>query len=299
MKRYLSLAAAGILLAMAPTAPASAQRSGVATVNGESITSRDIDQRVRVSAQLFRKPISREAALQELIDDKVKSFEARRLGMRVTDSHQNDMMNRFAASVRQQPTEFEQNLARAGIESEAVRAKISAEAIWNELLRVRGRNSNISNAELNAELEKRMAQGGAKVTDYVIRQIVFVVPPGSSLGARERDANAARPRFTDCESGVEYMRGLRDVAVKERIGRTSADLSKQTQDLLAKTPVGRLTPPFRTDQGVEMVAVCERNERQDATRLRNEIEQELLQKRSQGSSQQYLNELRAKVDIRR
>jgi peptidyl-prolyl cis-trans isomerase SurA len=299
MKLRILLASASILLSAVQALPALAQRAGVATVNGEPITGRDVDQRMRVSSQLFRQPLSREGALQQLIDDKVKGFEGRRLGMRVTDAHQNEMMNRMAASVRQQPTQFEQNLSRVGIEPEAVRAKFTADAIWSELLRVRARGSNVSNAELNAELEKRIAQGGARVVDYVVRPIVFVVPPGVGPGQRERDANAARGRFTDCESGVEMMRTLRDVAVKERVGRTSSDLPKPTQDLLAKTPLGRLTPPYRSEQGVEMLAVCEKNERQDVTRLRGEIEQEIMQKRSQGTSEAYLKELRVKVEIRR
>jgi peptidyl-prolyl cis-trans isomerase SurA len=300
MRFTRAIAATVFLLGASAVYPAAAQRpGGVATVNGEAITNRDIEQRMRVSTVVFRQPLSRPAALQQLIDDKVKEIEARRIGMRVTDSHQNDMMTRLAASVRQQPAEFEQNLQRAGIEPDAVRAKISAEAIWGELLRVRGRSGNISNAELDAEVQKRAAQGGATIVDYVLRQVIFVVPPSSSPGQRERDANAARGRFTDCESGVEQMRQLRDVAVRERIGRTSSDLPKETQALLARTPIGRLTPPYRSSQGIEMLAVCEKNERQDIGRLRAEVEQELLSKRVEGTAASYLNELRAKVDIRR
>ncbi len=295
-KSTLACIAAAILL----SSPALAQRSaGVATVNGEPITARDIEQRMRVMSMLFRQPLSRQAAIEQLIDDKVRGAEARRIGMKVTEAHQREMMNRLAASVRQEPTQFEQNLAKAGIEPDAVRQKISADAIWNELLRVRARSSNISNAELNAEVERRAARGEAKVTDYVVRQIVFVVPPGVSVGQRMAQANAARGRFTDCESGVEYMRTLPDVAVRERIGRTSVDLPKQTNDLLAKTPLGRLTPPYTSAQGVEMLAVCEKNDRQDIGQLRQQVEQELQQKRSQGSAAAYMNELRAKVDIRR
>jgi peptidyl-prolyl cis-trans isomerase SurA len=293
------LLAAGLALAVPFSFPAAAQSSGVATVNGEPITNRDIDQRVRVLAQVFRQPVSRQAALEQLINDKAKAAEGRRLGMRVTQAHQDDMMNRLAASLNQRPTDFEQNLNRAGIEPDAVRAKIAADAVWNELLRVRSRSGNVSNAELNAELEKRVAAGAARVTDYVVRQVIFVVPPGSGPGQRERDANAARARFTDCDTGVDYLRTLRDVAVRERIGRTSSDLSKQTNDLLQKTPLGRLTAPFRSPQGVEMLAVCEKTDRQDVSRLRAEIEQEILQKRNQGTEGGYLNELRAKVEIRR
>jgi peptidyl-prolyl cis-trans isomerase SurA len=298
MKTQIQILAACAALAVFSAAPSAAQTS-VVSVNGEPITSRDIDQRMRIMGTLFRQPISRPAALEQLIDDKVKSVEGRRLGMRVTDAHQNEMMTRLAGSLRQQPTQFEQNLSRSGIEPDAVRAKITADAIWGELLRVRARGSNISNAELNAEMERRAASGGAKVTDYVVRPIVFVVPQGVSPGQREREANAARGRFTDCEAGVEYMRGLRDVAVKERVGRSSPDLPKVTNDLLGKTPIGRLTPPYRSEQGIEMLAVCEKNERQDLGRLRTEIEQEIQQKRAAGSTADYVKELRGKVEIRR
>jgi peptidyl-prolyl cis-trans isomerase SurA len=292
----ISLGISGVVLTSA--LPARAQAS-VASVNGEPITLRDVEQRMRVSSMLFRQPLGRPGAIQELIDDRVKLNEGRRLGMRATPAHMDEMISRMASSNKQTSAQFEQNLVRAGIDVDAVKAKINAQTIWGELLRVRGRSSNISNAELNAELERRVAKGEAKITDYVVRQVVFVVPPGSNPGQRERDANGARGRFTDCESGVELMRTLRDVAVKERIGRTSIELSKQLSELLAKTPTGRLTPPYRTEQGVEMLAVCEKSDRQDQTVLRNKIEQEMQQKRTQGTEGSYLAELKAKTDIRR
>jgi peptidyl-prolyl cis-trans isomerase SurA len=274
-------------------------QANVASVNGEPITSRDIDQRMKISASLFRKPLSRPAAIQEMIDDKVKISEGKRLGMRVTPAALEELMQRFASNNRQSPAQFEQNLVRAGIDPDAVRDKLTGEVIWSELLRIRTRSNNISNAELNAELDRRVAKGESRVTDYVVRQVVFVVPAGTNPGQREREANAARGRFTDCETGVETMRTLRDVAIKERVGRTSSDLAKTTNDLLVKTAVGRLTPPFRTEQGIEMLAVCEKTEREDKLILRNRIEQEMLAKASSGSSEQYLKDLKAKVSITR
>jgi len=280
------------------SAPAVAQGT-VASVNGEPITSRDVDQRMRVASLIFRQPLTRPAAIQELIDDKVKMNESRRIGMRVTPAHMDEMMSKMAASARQNQMQFEQNLVKAGIDPDALKAKITAQTVWSELLRQRARTSNISNAELNAEVESRAAKGEARITDYVVRQVIFVVPPGSSPGQRERDASASRAKFTDCETGVETMRTLRDVAVKERIGRASTELSKGMLDLLEKTPVGRLTTPYRTEQGIEMLAVCEKKEREDNIQLRSRIEQEMQSKRTEGSASAYLAELRAKADIKR
>ncbi len=290
--------ATALVLSLAGVAPAGAQGS-VATVNGEPITNRDVEQRMRVSSMLFRQPLSREAAIQELINDRVKVSEGRRIGMRVTPQGLDEALGRLASNARQSPVEFERNLIRAGIEPDQVKAKINAQIVWGELLRQRTRGGSVSNAELNAELERRVARGEARVTDFVIRQVVFVVPAGTAPGQREREANAARSRVTDCDSGVEYLRTLRDVAVRERISRSSTELPKPTAELLQKTPVGRLTAPFRSEQGIEMLAVCEKSERQDSIQLRNQIEQEILSKRSQGTASQFLQELRQKAEIRR
>ncbi len=299
MSVFLRSCAAALFLSLAGAAPAVAQGAAPATVNGEPITARDVEQRMKVSGMLFRQPLSRAAALQELIDDRVKLAEGRRLGMRVTPQGLDEALGRLAGSARQTPVQFEQNLIRAGIDPEQVKAKLNAQIIWGELLRQRSRSGSVSNAELNAELERRAARGEARVTDFVVRQVVFVVPTGTAPGQRERDANAARSRFTDCDAGVEYLRTLRDVAVRERISRSSNELPKQTAELLQKTPVGRLTPPFRSEQGVEMLAVCEKTERQDNIQLRNQIEQEILSKRTEGTAAQFLQDLRRKAEIRR
>jgi peptidyl-prolyl cis-trans isomerase SurA len=274
-------------------------QSAVATVNGDPITARDVDQRMRIASMLFRQPLSRPAAIQELIDDRVKLNEGRRIGMRVTAAGLDDALGQLASRARQPVVQFEQNLSKAGIDPDAVKAKLNAQIVWGELLRQRARSGNISNSELNAEVERRAAKGEATVTDFVIRQIVFVVPAGSNPGQREREANAARARFNDCDSGVEYMRSLRDVAVKERIGRTSTELPKQTNDLLQKTAIGRTTPAFRSEQGIELIAVCEKSDRQDRIQLRNQVEREMLERRTEGSAASYLNELKSKVEIRR
>src|SRR5690606_38073216 len=109
---------------------------------------------------------------------------------------------------------------------------------------------------------------------------------------------AARKRFTNCESGLAMLRQMRDVAVKPPVFRSSTDLPKPMADLLAKTPVGRLTPPYRTDQGIEVIAVCERKERNDEAAIRKQVEAELRNKRSGNLAESILKELRAKAQIR-
>jgi peptidyl-prolyl cis-trans isomerase SurA len=51
---------------------------------------------------------------------------------------------------------------------------------------------------------------------------------------------------------------MRDAAIRDQLTKTSADLPPNLRELLDKLPVGKLTPPEVTKQGVEMVALCSR-----------------------------------------
>ena len=95
--------------------------------------------------------------------------------------------------------------------------------------------------------------------EYKLRPVLFLVPRGAAptaFEARKKEAEALRARFQSCEEGLRSAMALPDVAVRETITRQSADLGEAQRKVLNDTPVGRLTPPDITPQGVEVFAVC-------------------------------------------
>jgi peptidyl-prolyl cis-trans isomerase SurA len=291
--------AALFAVALAPTLPAPAAAQGVvALVNNQAITSFDIEQRMRIAATVDRRRLDRKSALQELIDDKVKLIEARRVGYRVTEEGVENEFSRFAKNNRMTTLEFEDNLKRAGLQPSALRDKIRSDLAWVVLLRDQARRgSQVSNAELESAVEKRRRETGT-ITEYHLTPVVFIVPQGSSPGARAAAANAARARFTSCETGLDELRKLPDVAIRPNTIRTSAELGKPMLAVLDKIPVGRLTPPSPSPQGIEMVAICEKKTIQDNNTARSEAATELSERKITENSKAYLQELRKKVDIK-
>ncbi len=71
-------------------------------------------------------------------------------------------------------------------------------------------------------------------------------------------------------------RGLRDVAVRDPITKTSADLAPALRDILDKTQVGRLTDPEVTTQGVELFAVCAKKETKVNSAAKREVQNKLF-----------------------
>lgn len=286
----------GMAAGLAAQAPAQAQ-SVVALVNNRPITSFDIEQRIRIAALVERRRLDRRAALNELVDDQVKLIEARRIGYRVTDEGVETEYLKFAKNNRQTEREFSDNLRKAGLQPVALRDKIRADLAWVVLVRdLQRKGGQVSNDELDIALSERSKAG--VVTEYSLRQVVFIVPRGSNPGARVGLANAARARFTSCETGFDELRSLPDVAIRAPIVRTSEDLSKPLKALLDKTSVDRMTPPSPTNEGVELVAVCGKKERASSASQRANVATDLSEKKTLESAKVYLAELRKKVDIK-
>ena len=110
------------------------------------------------------------------------------------------------------------------------------------------------------------------------------------------EASQLRTRFTDCASGVPLVAAFRDAAVKEPITRSASALNDGLRKILDSTTVGHLTPPSRSPEGIEMIAVCNKSDRQDAAAAEN-LRSDLVFKKLQGESDKRYQEIRAKAVI--
>ena len=271
----------------------------LATVNNIPVTNFDVAQRIRIVSLTERRRLDQRSALQELIDDQVKLIEARRIGYRITEDGVEAELLKMAKSNRQTLAEFNVSLRRAGIEPANLRDKIRAELAWTILLRDQGRKgSQVSNEEIEKAVQEEQRKQ-KDVIDYQLQSVIFVVPSGTNPGERERAANAARGRFTSCETGFDELRMMRDVAVRTPSIRSTETMTPQLVALLANTPTGLLTPAFRCEQGIEMVAVCERKSRKGEANVRSEVTVNLSEKRMMDNAKGYLEKLRKTVDIKR
>ena len=302
MHRFISLGLRVATLALLPalpiltSAPASAQNV-LATVNRVPITNFDVAQRIRIAQLTERRRLDSRSALQELIDDQVKLNEARKIGYRVTEEGVDQEFARLARRANQSVSQFSEGLRRAGLEPNALRDQLRANTAWSVLLRDQARRGSQVTSE---DIDKAIAESKKKqneIVDYELQSVVFVVGSGQSPGERERAANAARGRFTGCEGGLEGFRDLKDVAVRPPVIRSSETLGPELLKLLERTPVGKLTPPARTEQGIEMVAVCGKKTRDNSAQIRSEIAAELSEKKIRENSKAYLETLRKRVDI--
>lgn len=300
--RALTLAAFAAAAAVAAALPANAQQV-VVMVNGDPVTAFDVDQRTKLTQLTTQKTPSRKDVIEELIDEKLKLQLLKRYSIEGMD---NDVENAFAGMARRArmtPQQLTEQLARSGVSIGTLKSKIKADITWNQVIRGKFQSSfRFSEKDILARMPAGSAEASAAVGyDYTLRPILFVVPRGSPDSLREtrrKEAEALRARFHNCEEGIRLARGLRDVAVRAPTTRSSADLPAPLREILDKTEIGRLTAPEVTSQGVEVYALCrkEQSDRENSPE-RKKAREELAAAQFQANATRYMKELRSQAMI--
>lgn len=276
------------------SSPAAAQQVAV-FVNGSPITTYDIEQRSKFIQLSSQKAPSRQEVMDDLINEKIKIQEAQRYGMDAPDAEVERGVTNMANRAGLNITQFTQVLASRGIELGTIKSRLRADIAWNQLVRARyPATLQIEDSEVRDALTKKDEEA-AVAYDYSLRPIIFVIPKGASpafVESRVREAEALRARFENCTDGIAFARALKDVAVRDLVKRTSADLPPTLREVLNNTSIGKLSKPEVTGQGVEVFALCERKENKTDTPEKRNARQELFISRFEVQSKRYLNEVR-------
>ena len=274
--------------------PERAHAQVVALVNGAPITELDISQRAKIVQVTTGKSFGRKEILQQLVDDQLKIFIAKRYGI---DASNEDVQNAFAGMAQRShmtAEQMEQSLNRQGISLTNLKLKIRADLDWNNMVRGRFASSlQVNEADIRSALQTR--GDAAKETTgytYTLYPITLVAPRGADLSGRRNEAENLRGRFNSCNEGLKLARSLRAVVVREPVHRTSADLAPQLREILDKLEIGKLTAPEVTPQGIQMFALCERKESASDSPAKKAIREEIFLKRFDAESKRYLEEVR-------
>jgi peptidyl-prolyl cis-trans isomerase SurA len=186
-------------------------------------------------------------------------------------------------------------LQTSGISESHFKNHFAADFQFNLLVQAYNKGVEASETEVRAELARDGGKAAAGI-DYKVRQVIFTIFDYSNPALTEAKIKAAeqlRTRFTDCDSGFDLARSMDDVAIKEPLTRNSLQLSDSLKQLLDKTPVGHLTSPEKTSEGIEMIAVCSKGVSDDDTALRSAISQKLLAAEIDADAVKRLKELRS------
>lgn len=290
-----------VFFAAVAATPALVQAQVVVVANGSPITAYDIEQRAKLIQSSTHKKPTRQEVIQDLIDDRLKIAKARTYGLEVSTEEVDKAFASLAERQHISLQQFVSFLARAGIAPGTIKGRMRAELTWNQLVRAKFQSSlQVGESDVVTALGGPGVETAAVGYIYTLYPVLVVVPSGSSaavIAAKKREADSLRTRFSNCKQGLDFARALRDVAVREPITRSSADLAPQLRELLDKMEIGHLTTPDLTAQGLQMFAVCEKKQTKTDSPAEREARNKLFAQRFQRESQKYLDEIRKSAMI--
>jgi peptidyl-prolyl cis-trans isomerase SurA len=128
-----------------------------------------------------------------------------------------------------------------------------------------------------------------------MQPIVLIMPRGSpqpAIEARVKEAESLRDRIQSCDQANMLFKSMPNAAIRDIVTKTSADLPASIREGLDKVPIGHLTSPEVTKQGVEMVALCSRTPTTIDTPQKKAIRDKMFAEKFEAKSKAYLAQIR-------
>jgi peptidyl-prolyl cis-trans isomerase SurA len=293
---FLILGCAAALISMACGSPLQAQSVAV-IVNGEPITNYDIEQRSKLDFLSTHKPAVRQEVINELIDEKIKIKEGKKFGIDPSASDVDQSFGAMSGRLRLTPEQLAKSLESQGIRPDTLKTRIRAEMVWTNLVRGRYKESlQIGEKDVAAAVkESGEEKPDTAGFEYKMQPIILILPRGSEPAAietRQKEAEALRNRIQTCDEANAFFKSLPNAAIREAVTKTSADMPPVLREVLDNTPIGHLTPPEVTKQGVEMVVLCDRKPTTVDTPKKKEIREKMYSEKYEAKSKSYLQEVR-------
>lgn len=275
-----------------------------AVVNGVALTSGDIAKR-QAFLRLQHQKADAKAAEESLVDETLKRQEVSRVRMSVSKEDVDASFARFASGNKLTTEQLTQILNQAGVGVDHFKQFIAVQMSWPRVVNARyGSSARMSSSDLVSRMMENNKQKPV-TTEYMLQQIIFVVPQSKKgiTAKRKSEAEASRSKYPGCDQAKVFAATMRDVSVRD-LGRMLAPEIPADWKPLVEQAKGNTTATRVTDKGVEYLAICSQREVSDDTAAEIMFRQEDLDKAKANktapgneNATKYLDELRKKAQI--
>lgn len=244
----LRAGATALMLAAIPVMASAQSFAPVAVVNDEVITTYDVDQRMRLikaAGAPESASVLREAALDELINDRLRLQAARRGGIVPSPDQIRVGFDEISSQNKRDPDEMRRYFVAQGVSPEALNAQIAPEVAWRRLIRQRYMpRIRISDSELDDALDN--ARAGDEL-QYLLAEIRIPIDQSGEAATLQR-ARGVLEQLVRTGEFAATARQLSDgptASIGGDLGWVSASaLSSEAQAIVSKLSADRVSAPF-------------------------------------------------------
>ena len=262
----------------------------------------DIQRRAVESARASVLPGMREKALDEIIDERLKIQEGKRMTIVVTQDEVDRAFKEMAERNKLNEAQFSEQLRKQGLNPDTMKARTRAAMVWRDVIRRKyGNQISITDREVDRFVQQSSDDSAAKV-ELHLHKITLAVPGAinqAALAQRLSEAERLRRRFGGCRSTQELAKGLPNSKFENLTAQSPSLVSEPTRSLLLNARDGEMVPPTLASAGVELYAVCGRKTVKVDDETRAKAQQELTMREFDVLSRKHLRDLRTDALIER
>ncbi len=293
---------AAVLAGFAVT-QAAAQSAIKVLVNDDPITTLDIQQRTKMISVFTRGQQGEKQAIDQLIEERLMLQEAKRRNVTVSDADVDAELSNRARGAKLTGDQFLAALRQAGVSAQTFKDFLRSNLAWSQIVRARFRATvNVTDQDVTSALTSREAPAEEDKTavEYKVQPILFVIPTGAAAAAetqRRAEANAFRAAFKGCDQSLQQAAGAPDIVVKPLVRRESGQLAPDLKKALGDLAIGATTEPERVPEGIQIVALCEKNPIAGQSEASVAVREEISSERGQLLARRYLRDLKSDAVI--
>jgi peptidyl-prolyl cis-trans isomerase SurA len=268
------------------------QQARVKQLQGEFVNS--------IKSQIEKEfvPTARKQALDEIIDERLKMQEAKKLSVVAADDEVNRVIAGMAERNKMTAAQFAEHISKMGANITAMRERIRASLSWSDVIRRKfGHQITVASRDVDRMVASSEGQDDVELRIHRVLLNLSVKEDQKRLTQRLSDAEQLRTKFTGCKSMETMARGVPGARFDNLGDRRPSSLPEPTRSLLLAAHDDELLPATIGENGVELWAVCGRKVVKAADSKRETAQNELRQKEFEILSKKHLNDLRTDAHI--
>ncbi len=276
-----------------------------AEVNGEVITSRDMQNRVNAFVATTKIPVTAqtkrmiiEKVLQAAVDEKLKLQEAQKNGVEISEADLNEGLQNFAKENKTTVRQVRHMLREAGVPEEVFRSQMKAEMAWSRLVGIKARREiSISESEVRAAVD--MINQDKKKQKYLISEIVISQKKAKNIYDLVENLRHD-PRFELYAMQFSESPSARGGGNLGWVGKDQ--LAEPLTQVLAKMKTGDISQPVKvgTDYYIlKLQGIYRPGIDKAPSTNEQEVRQLLQSQKTEALAQKYIRDLRNKAVIER
>ena len=256
---------------------------------------RDIQRESRKAA-LSR---GKSKAQNELIEEKLKLQEAKKLSVVASESQVDTVIKGIAERNKMTLAQFGQHMKKMGVDIRTMRSRFKANLSWRDVVRRRfGHQISIADSDVDRMVAAEPV--GEDGVELALHRISIFTPPKADQAAvvqKLSEAHVLATRFTGC-SNTKALASQLPGARFQNLGTIKPpSIPEPTRSMLLSAAEGDMLPPVVAEGSVELWAVCERKVVSASDQKRQDAKATLRSKEFEIMARKHLKDLRQDASI--